>query len=153
MTESKLRPLHYPREGTLTAGTDCIRIKADGRTEQTPVILWVKGWGWAGLSSLLTRLPVVICEVHAGEPCSWLPDVFSCLWSCVGYSELSWAACLTCLKGSGLGSWKMLGSNIITRVAFGGWWLHLKSLGLWHSVGYGSLELLGEVWLIRVCVC
>lgn len=52
------------------------------------------------------------------------------LWSCVGYSYLSWAACLTCLKGSGLGNWKMLGSSIITRVAFGGWWLHLRSAGL-----------------------
>lgn len=39
MAESKLRPVHYPREGTLTTGTDCIRIKADGRAEQTPVIL------------------------------------------------------------------------------------------------------------------
>lgn len=52
------------------------------------------------------------------------------LWSCVGYSYLSWAACLTCLKGSGLGNWKVLGSSIITRVAFGGWWLHLRSAGL-----------------------
>lgn len=153
MAESKLRPVHYPRDGTLTAGTDCIRNQSRWKD-------------WTDTCNSLSK------EVGVGRPIQPSDTTACChLWSScwrtiqlthrcfqlvyglvLGILSYPGLHVLTCLKRSGLGSWKMLGSSIITRIAFGGWWLHLRSAGL-MTFGW-----LWESWapgrsLVNSCLC